>query len=140
MSTTDLPGIVFDTNALVSAAILPSSLSRRALLFAAENFRIAHSSATWFELSEVIAREKFDRYFPGESRIDFLLVLARISQFIEPSVSITDCIDPSDNRFLELALCAESEIIISGDDHLRSMNPWRGIAIASPSEFLQRYA
>ena len=95
---------------------------------------------TWFELSEVIAREKFDRYFPGESRIDFLLVLARISQFIEPSVSITDCIDPSDNRFLELALCAESEIIISGDDHLRSMNPWRGIAIASPSEFLQRYA
>jgi putative PIN family toxin of toxin-antitoxin system len=137
MSQTEQPCIVFDTNAFVSAAILPASASRQALLLAARNFCIVHSSATWLELGEVIARKKFDRYFPGESRSEFLLALARASRFIESSTSVTDCIDPTDNRFLELALDAKAEIIVSGDDHLRSMHPWRGIAILSPGEFLQ---
>jgi len=140
MSQTKLPCIVFDTNALVSAAILPASPSRQALLLAARNFCIVHSSTTWLELGGVIARKKFDRYFPGESRSEFLLTLARASQFIESSASVTDCIDPSDNRFLELALDAKAEIIVSGDEHLRSMHPWRGIAILSPGEFLQGHA
>ncbi|MBK8892370.1 MAG: putative toxin-antitoxin system toxin component, PIN family [Dechloromonas sp.] len=140
MSQTKRPCIVFDTNALVSAAILPASPCRRALLLATGNFCIVHSSATWLELDEVIARKKFDRYFSDESRSEFLLTLARASQFIESSASVTDCTDPADYRFLELALDAKAETIVSGDEHLRSMHPWRGIAILSPGEFLQGHA
>ena len=139
MTQTELPSVVFDTNALISAAILYASSSRQALLFATRNFSLVHSSATWRELSEVIARKKFDRYFPGESRNEFLLTLARVSRFIEPKLTITDCIDASDNRFLELAIETTATIIVSGDEHLRSMNPWREISILSPSEFLQQH-
>lgn len=47
MSPSNLPRIVFDTNALVSAAILPESVSRWALLHAVEHFQLVHSRATW---------------------------------------------------------------------------------------------
>ena len=49
---------------------------------------------------------------------------------------ITDCRDSKDNRFLALALDSESDCIVSGDDHLLAMNPWRGIEIVSPGAFL----
>ena len=135
-----LPAIVSDTNALISAANSPNSASRSILQLAAEHFQIVHSSTIWVELGAVIARKKFARYVRAASRTDFLLPLARSSRFVEPAIAISDYPDASENRFLELALCASAEIIISGDEHLRSMNPWRNIAILSPGEFLQRHA
>ena len=68
MTQSNLPRIVCDTNALVSAAILPGSVSRQALLYAVENFQLVHSEETWAELDEVIGRKKFDRYFPNVKR------------------------------------------------------------------------
>lgn len=129
--------IVFDTNALISAAILPKSVSRRALLHAIERFQLVHSEATWWEFSEVITRKKFDRYLSDQDRCDFMVLMARVSQFLNPSVSITDCLDPKDNKFLELAVASDARILVSGDDHLRTIHPYQGIAIVSPAEWLQ---
>ena len=49
---------------------------------------------------------------------------------------IHDCKDPKDSRFLALALDSKSGCIISGDEHLLAMNPWRGIEIVAPGAFL----
>lgn len=131
------PRIVFDTNALVSAAILPKSVSRRALLHAAGNLQLVHSEATWRELSEVIGRKKFDRYLSADARSEFLLLMARISEIVQTSSSITDCPDPKDNKFLELAVDANAAIIVSGDGHLKNMHPFRGIAILAAADFIR---
>lgn len=137
MNQNNYQNIVFDTNALVSAAIIPASISRRALLQAAGSFQLIHSAATWDELSEVIARKKFDRYFSGDSRSEFLLLIARISRIMQTSTLITDCPDPKDNKFLELAVDGEAKIIVSGDAHLTNMHPFREIAIVTPAEFMR---
>jgi predicted nucleic acid-binding protein len=46
--------IVFDTNVLISAAILRGSVSRKALLHAVECFQLVQSDQTWAEFAEVI--------------------------------------------------------------------------------------
>lgn len=135
-----LPRIVFDTNALVSAAILPTSVSRRALLGAPAHFQLVQSPDTWWELSEVIQRRKFNRYFPPGGQSEFLFTLAQASEFVEISVKVADCRDPKDNKFLELAIGAGAAVIVSGDGHLREMHPYRGIAILTPAALLAQIA
>jgi predicted nucleic acid-binding protein len=50
---------------------------------------------------------------------------------VEPS-----CRDPNDNQFLALAVAAEADVIVSSDKDLLVLNPWRGIPIVTPAEFL----
>ena len=45
--------------------------------------------------------------------------------------------DPTDNRILECAVAAGSEVIVSGDKHLLGLGSFRGIEIVSVGEFLQ---
>lgn len=137
MIPTDLPRIVFDTNALISAAILPDSVSRRALLRVPGCYQLVHSRETWWELTTVIERSKFDRYFPNEGRAEFLILLARIGEFIDVSTVVTDCPDPKDNKFLALACDACAQLIVSGDGHLRNMHPYRDIGIVTPAALLR---
>jgi hypothetical protein len=44
-------------------------------------------------------------------------------------VRVTDCRDPKDNKYLELALAAGAETIVSSDDDLLVLHPWRGVRI-----------
>ena len=46
--------------------------------------------------------------------------------------------DPADDMFLECALEAEADYIISGDRHLRRLGIFEGIEILSPRAYLTR--
>ncbi len=128
--------IVVDTNVLVSAALLPASTSAKALLYAVEHYQLVQSEATWEEFCEVISRAKFDRYFNGNDRSNFILSIARASEFMDVTACVNDCSDPKDNKFLELVISAHATIIVSGDSHLQSMHPYRDIAIFNPQGLL----
>jgi predicted nucleic acid-binding protein len=41
-----------------------------------------------------------------------------------------------DNKYLELALAAGAEIIVSSDDDLLVLHPWRGKRILRPADYL----
>lgn len=127
--------VVVDTNVLISAALLPASVSARALLFAVEHYQLVQSEATWAEFCEVISRTKFDRYLSGSDKNNFLLSIARASEFVDVTVSVNDCSDPKDNKFLELAMSVRASIIVSGDVHLQEMHPYNGITILNPQGF-----
>ena len=45
--------------------------------------------------------------------------------------------DPDDNRILECAAEAGSDVIVSGDDDLLVLKEFRGIRVLSPRQFLQ---
>jgi uncharacterized protein len=49
---------------------------------------------------------------------------------------VTDCRDPDDNMYLELALAAQAATIVSGDHDLLVLHPWRGIRIVRPAGYL----
>ncbi len=51
---------------------------------------------------------------------------------------ITDCRDPKDNKFLELAINGNATCIITGDKDLLVLHPFRGISILTPRLFLEQ--
>lgn len=132
--------IVFDTNTLLSSLLQNHSVSYKAVLLALGHFQICFSDETWNELAEVTQRPKFAKYFLGEERDAFLFVLAQAAEFIAVTQTVNDCRDPKDNKFLDLALSTQAICIVSGDKDLQVLNPYHGIDICSPADFLTRYS
>jgi putative PIN family toxin of toxin-antitoxin system len=95
------------------------------------------SAATVEELKQVLARSKFDRYLSAEARSQFATAIARGATVLEPDEAIDACRDPKDNKFLEIAVAGKAAYIISGDKDLLILNPFRGIQIVTPAEFLE---
>jgi len=95
------------------------------------------SLSTLAELEEVLWRNKFDRYISYEERKQFLTGLILHSTPIETNETISKCRDPKDNKFLELAVCGKANFIISGDEDLLVLNPFRNIQIITPDSFLK---
>ncbi len=50
--------------------------------------------------------------------------------------SIEICRDPDDNKFLEIAIDGKADHIISGDKDLLALNPFQGIPIIKPADFI----
>jgi putative PIN family toxin of toxin-antitoxin system len=46
--------------------------------------------------------------------------------------------DPRDDKFLEVAVHGRADLIMTGDADLLAMNPFRGIAILTPAEYLEQ--
>jgi len=65
-----------------------------------------------------------------------LEALADQSVVVEPIISIETCRDPDDDKFLELAVEEEADLIISGDSDLLVLHPFEGIPILPPADFL----
>jgi putative PIN family toxin of toxin-antitoxin system len=128
---------VVDTNALVSRLLLPSSVPGRAVRKAVDQDIVLVSEATMHELADVLARPKFDRYISLEDRQQFIRLLGRVVEIVTIAYAVRECRDPADDKFLEVALSGRASLIVTGDADLLALNPWRGIAILSPAEYLR---
>jgi putative PIN family toxin of toxin-antitoxin system len=95
--------------------------------------RVLASDATMAELADVLSRRKFDPYATIEARKAFLRLLGRIVEIVHVVVA---CRDPGDDKFLELGVNGEASCIVTGDADSRVLNPFRGVAIVTPSAFL----
>ena len=122
---------VFDTNSLISALILPSSVSRIPLKKADELGILVFSKETLDELNEVIIRSKFDKYVTLEDRLEYIQRLEARGEIIKTSSVFTDCRDKKDNKFLNLAYDGKASCIITGDQDLLILNPFQQIEIIS---------
>ena len=128
--------IVFDASTVVSAALKADSVPERALLRAEELDVLALSTAVDTEIAEVLSRPKFARILSRERREEILRNLRGAAVWFDPSIRITECRDPKDDKYLELALAAGVEIIVSSDDDLLVLHPWRGVRILRPANYL----
>lgn len=133
---TQLRRLVLDTNVLVSAALRNGSLPHRTLLNARMEGRLLASDATLAEFREVLLRDKFDRDVERVLREGLVQEYARLCTLIPISTPIRACRDPRDDKFLEVALHGRADAIVTGDLDLLALNPFRGIAILSPSAYL----
>jgi putative PIN family toxin of toxin-antitoxin system len=133
--------VVFDTSTLVSAALRESSPPDQALHLAMRCCDLCASEATLAELKQVLAREKFRRYLTDSARESFVRTMeASVRRFTvreEACLSLDPaCRDPNDNKFLALADVAEAEVLVSSDTDLLVLDPWRGVRVVRPAEFL----
>ncbi len=127
---------VLDTGVIVSAVLLPHSAPRQAFDLAVSRGALLVSDRTIVELDEVLRRRRFDSYVSGLRRLEFLAALLREAEVIEVHDVVTECRDPKDNNFLNLALSGQGSHIVTGDLDLLVLHPFRGIAIVNPRSFL----
>ena len=135
--------MVIDNSALVSAAIRSSSIPDRALRKALDQCEVCASIDTLSELEEVLVRPKFNQYLGEDARRKFMSLVHENFRIFsvapaDPGELSPSCRDPSDDKFLALALTARAGLIVSSDDDLLALHPWRGIPIVTPADFLTR--
>ena len=128
---------VFDTNTVVSALLFENGNPGVALKVAIRRGDVLLSLEVAEEMAEVVRREKFDRYVRRKTREEFLWALVRDSIFIEVTERIAECRDPDDDKFLELAVSGGATHIVTGDQDLLVLHPFRGLPILSPRDFLE---
>jgi len=132
--------VVIDTNALISRLLLAQSVPARAVDRAMDEMEVVISNATVGELADVLSRTKWDRYVSIEDRQEFIRRLLQTCTLVTVLSEINDCPDASDNHFLALALDSGADVIITGDQDLLELHPWRGVQILKPAGFLEQYS
>jgi putative PIN family toxin of toxin-antitoxin system len=131
---------VFDFNMIVSAGLLANSIPRQAFEFAISQGELLLSDTVQLELSEVLRRSKFDKYVSEEVRLRFVVGLLRLAIPVTVTERIDTCRDPKDNKVLELAVSGKAHCIVTGDNDLLVLNPFRGIPILTAADFLHKFA
>ena len=129
--------LVVDTNVLLSGLHFPGSIPSRVLIEVQGSVILA-SDTTRQELTEVVERVRFDRFVQREVRRHLAAEYLRATVNIEIPFPIRACRDPRDDKFLEVAVHGRADAIITRDGDLLAMNPFRGIAVLSPAEYLGR--
>lgn len=132
--------IIVDTNVIISAILFKGETIRSVLLLALNEYQLVFSQATWDELASVLQREGFEKFMPLGARLRILSDLASRIELIPSHHLVTDCRDPKDNKFLSLALDAGATLLVTGDEDLKVLHPYRGLGIVSPAQFMRHHA
>lgn len=89
------------------------------------------------EFRDVLGRPKFARYLTEEDRTGIIALMTDAAVWVEPAFMVHDCRDVKDNKYLALAAAVGARVIIASDNDLLVLDPWRGIRIVRPAEFLE---
>jgi putative PIN family toxin of toxin-antitoxin system len=134
--------VVVDTNVLVSALILPHSRVGPVLLrLRAGEYTLLYAQSLLEELVDVLNRPRIRlKYGVTGADIQTLvgLILLR-GEPVAPQRRFTACRDPMDDKFLEVAVAGQADVIVSGDQDLLALHPFEGIPILTPADFLQMF-
>lgn len=130
--------VVVDTNVFVSGLLSATSGPARVVERAVQNGQLLASTDTLRELIETLLSAKFDRYVPRARREALLDRLAPNVEIVEIVQQVRACRDPKDDKFLELAVNGEADVIVSGDHDLLTLHPFRGINILKPATYLHQ--
>ena len=127
---------MLDASTLVSASIAKGSVPDKAVRHAFAADRVAVSEAMMTELLDVLARPRLARFIKPELRDEVLSLLDTYGVLFAPLDRIADCRDPKDDKYLELAIASGARVIVSGDDDLLALDPWRGVRILTSAGYL----
>ena len=108
----------------------------RAFDLARTTDRLAMSQAMFDEVHAVLHRPTLVRFVEPALCVELLDQLLSGTEWFHPVVRVAGCRDPDDNMYLELALVAQASTIVSGDQDLLVLHPWRGIPIVRPAAYL----
>jgi uncharacterized protein len=132
--------VVIDTNAWVSAIILPQSRTGALIPLLQDGlFTPLFHPATLTELLSVLSRPRIQNKYgvsmeDVQTIADLLLVNG---ETVERLHKFTVCRDPKDDIFLDIAASGDANAIVGGDADLLTLHPFRSIPIISPTEFLR---
>ncbi|ANV83501.1 putative toxin-antitoxin system toxin component, PIN family [Picosynechococcus sp. PCC 7003] len=129
--------VAIDTNVLISALVFSSSNCMEVVTVTQQQGLILTSLDVLSELSNVLNRKKFDRYLTREIRDDFLTSFILEAEIVPIIEKVSVCRDPKDDKFLELIVNGKADFLITGDQDLLALHPFRDTAILAVQDFLQ---
>ncbi len=137
--------VVFDTSTLIGAALEVGSKPHQALMLALDSCVLCGSEQLMAEVAEVLHRSYFERRLARPDRDAFIAMIRNNVEtyWVDETAAVSldpPCRDVSDNFILALALAAQADAIVSSDQDLLVLHPWRGIAILTPAQFLTQSA
>jgi uncharacterized protein len=135
--------IVVDSNVLVSASFWNGDSERIIALAESKKLELFLSKEIIDEFIRVLGYEDIKRKIKdkGLEMKRTVEKIEAISTIIEPKIKIKAVIDdPSDDKFIECAVEARADYLISKDKHLLKMKSFIDIDIITPKEFLKKLA
>jgi putative PIN family toxin of toxin-antitoxin system len=130
--------VVVDTNVLVSAALKRASLPALALRLLERHGTLLKSTSTERQIVDVLARPKLAALIDPTAIAWIGELIARAEQ-VTIAERIAACRDPTDDRFLELAVSGGADVILTGDGDLLALHPFRGIPVQAPAAFVRAF-
>lgn len=131
--------LVLDTNLYVSylASSNPESSVIRAVERAHRSHNLYQSPETFEELSEVLMRPKFAKYFSLNDVQALLDNIKRNATFVDHNFIAMISPDPKDNKFFALAEAVKADYILSGDKRdVLSIYDYKNARTISPAAFI----
>ena len=129
--------VVLDTNVVISALLKEGSAPALILsLVLGGQIQLCVTEEIFAEYTGVLSREKFQDLDQASVK-KVLLSIKRKSIWVSPSTKIDVIkIDPEDNKFLECALEAKAQCLITGNRKHFPMAHYDKTRIMSPGDFL----
>jgi len=127
--------LVVDTNLMIRA-LLSAGPAREFFKHAPPSHQLLYHAEQLLELRDVAARPRLK--VAPEAVNELIERIERYGQRIDSDLNVPlDCRDPKDDYVLGVALAGMAEVILTEDDDLLVLDPWRGIRITRLFQFLQ---
>lgn len=91
------------------------------------------------ELYASLLKPKHEQYASVTQRLSYFETFKLHATVVAVATTVTACRDAKDDKVLELAVSASVLIIVSGDRDLLTLNPFRGIEILTPRQFVAEF-
>ena len=130
---------VLDTNVLISGVIATGVPHELLVKGFNHEYQIVVSVETLAEFRNTLLKYP-ERFHMDETEIQEEVETVRyFAEFVAPQEDITAVEDdPDDDKFLEAAVAGDVDYLVSGDEHLLSLDSFRGIEIVEPRTFYDR--
>jgi putative PIN family toxin of toxin-antitoxin system len=130
--------IVLDTNVFISAVFFGGLPYRILDAWRSGRISLVLSPEIFEEYRRV--GEELGQQFEGVDISPVLQLVVRHAEFVQPGkFAAPVCRDSEDDKFLECAVAAAAEAIVSGDRDLLSLSDIRSIPILSPRQFVDAH-
>jgi uncharacterized protein len=127
---------ILDTNVLISGVFWKGVPFEILKAWQKHRFRLVISLPILYEYHRVLDEMSKRRSLSVLSSV--LEVIELQSEMVEPvSFAKAVCDDPDDDKFLEAALAANADYVVSGDTALLSVKNYHRIQIVRPALFLR---
>lgn len=128
--------VVLDTNIVASASFWRGKPARCLEAWALGKFDLAISHPILSEYEEVVAR--LTARYPAKQPTDWISAIEQTGHLFLPSPLPASTADPDDEMFIECAVEARADYLVTGDvEHLLKIKEAHGIPIIRPADFLR---
>jgi len=130
--------VVLGTNVLISP-IISTETSHEVLVEGLEDgYTLVVSPETIHEFEDTLLKYPDKFHMSPEEVHKERDTIEYFAEFVTPETEVNAIEDDeSDNMFLEAAVSADAEYVVSGDPHLLDLDEFCGIEMLPPDEFLE---